>query len=287
MPISLLNELFAQLAGGALVVAVISFVFWKADDLISKSGKELLAKLIGQSINDPERSELRQALMTFLKQYFSTRLPVLTFIGNVALLTAASITILLIIYITRTDKLLEQLSSDSDALRFLLTQVIFNGFIVTYVVNHVAFSLYSELIDRFDIGPPRWSVAVILADALLKMLLFIGATIASYVLYAHFFGSFGGSAALAAHAAIPTVANGLRFENLTGVYLYSVAISSLPIFLISLINLLIVSRRTARLVQGLFFWLPFEGHPMRFIAVVLAIFAIIFYQVSSAVLTLM
>ena len=281
------NELLAQLSGSAAIVGIVAFLFWKADNLISKSGKDLLEKLVKESIKDPERSELRQVLITFLKQYFSPTLPAHTFIANVALFTIASMAILLVIYVSRTNGFFEQLESEPYALRLFLTQFFLNGFIVTYFVNHISFFVYSILIERIDLSAPNWNSTIIVSDVLAKISLFILASMASYVSFSVLAGSFGGNPVVAAKATVPTIAQGLRFENLTGVYLYSVAISSFPIFLISLINLLVANHSLRSFVSRFFFWLPFEGRPMRSVAVVLGIFAVVFYQVSSAAVAFM
>src|SRR5262249_47022610 len=158
----------AELAGGAGIVAIIAFVFWKADALISKSGREILEKLISQSISAPERSELRQMIADFLRQYFSPNLPAFRYVSNVALLTIASMAILLIIYIEKTAGFLAQLSSDPYALRLFLTQFFFNGFVVTYITNYVAFLTYSPLIERINFSSSTCSVVIIVADAVAK-----------------------------------------------------------------------------------------------------------------------
>jgi len=282
----ILQKIFTLFAGSTTIVGVVVFVFWKADDLISKRGTELLDKMINQSINDPERSELRGVLMVFLRRYFSSHLPALTFIANVALLTISSMIILLIVYLSKTGGFFTQLSSDPNALQLFLRQFFFNGFIVTYMVNHIAFSIYSYLIDRVDLNLPKLSAPIIVLDVFGKIVIFILATMASYIVFAALFGSFEGDYIVAVQRTLPTIAQALRFENLSAVYLYSVAISSLPIFVISLINLLVASRSLASFVRMLFFWLPFDGRPMRSFAAVLGIFGVVFYQLSNAVVSL-
>ena len=274
-----------NLSGSTAVVAIIIFVFWKADDLISKSGRELLEKLINETIDDPGKSELRKELIEFLKHYFSLRLPAHKFIVNVALLTSASVAILVCIYMMRTSGFFTQLSSDTYARQLFFTQLIFNGLVVTYIINHIAFSFYSPVIERVDTLATMGSIIVVVGDVLLKIVLFAVVTAASYIAFASY-GSFGGSMTAAVHAVLPTIISGLHFENLTGGYLYAVAFSSLPIFLICLINLLIANPTMSGLVRRLFFWLPFEGKPMRSLAVVLGLFATVFYQISNSALAL-
>ena len=281
-----LTRVLAELSGGAGIVTIITFVFWKADSLISKSGREILEKLISQSISEPERSELRQVIVIFLKQYFSPNLPARTYVWNVAILTLASMLILLLVYMDKTEGFLAQLASDPYALQHFFTQFILNGFVVTYIVNHVAFSAYAPLIERVDLSKPSWSTAIIVLDMVAKTVLFSLATLVSYLLFAALFESFGGSPITAAHATMPTIRLALRFDNITAVYLYSVAISSLPMFLICLISLIAANQSLGKFIEMFFFWLPFEGRPMRSIAVVFGFFTVIFYQIASALIAL-
>jgi len=299
--LTLVSDLLARVVGSVTIVSIIGFFFWNADNLISKSGKELLEKLLTQSINDPERSDLRRALLNFLNKYFSPNLGEYKFITNVALLTITSMIIMLVFYIGsmggffmdfyKNNAILYKNNSMqlfieyfNGAIPPFLRQFLLDGFIVTFIVNYIYFSLYSIFIERADLHAFKWNVATIFLDVTLKIVLFIFLTTIVYIGFAYYFGSFQGNVLTAAKAAIPTIANALRFENLTAVYLYSVAISSLPVFLILLINLLMENSFLRGFVSKLFFWSSFfEGHPMRSIASVLGIFLVVFFQVSNAV----
>src|SRR5262245_60820559 len=141
--LDILQALFVRLTGSTAIVGIIAFVFWKADNMISKAGRELLEKSINQSISEPERSELQHAMIAYLAGYSSTALPAVKYLANVALLTLASMAILLIVYFTRTAGLYAQLSADRGALELFLRQFLLNGFVVAYTVNYIAFATYS------------------------------------------------------------------------------------------------------------------------------------------------
>ncbi len=280
----LLADALSFLTGSTAVILAVVTALFNADTLISKRGRELIQKLIDQSIQSPERSEIRSALAELLRSYFGKDTPAWHFFATVAGFTLASLAVVLVAYLFKTPGFYTQLTSNWTALLEFAKQFLLNGFIVTFVVNYVAFSAYALVLRRFAELSLATGLLTLVGDVVVKILLFILVTGLTYLAFATAFGSFGGDVRGALDAVIPTIEPALRFENLTGVYLYSVTMSSLPIFLVVVIGLLAASPRLKKLVVRLIFWLPFEDKPVRFMAVVLGIFIVVFYQLARAVI---
>jgi hypothetical protein len=274
----------SMLSGSGIVAGLIILFFWKADDLISKSGKEILEKYIGPTIFDLDRSEVRAILGGVLKNYFSGRLPFRRFVINVATLTLVSMIVVFAMYASSVQGFMSQLYTDPYALSVFAKQFVLDGFVVAFVVNYICFSVHGVVADKAQKLASDHGILLVAADVIAKISLFMLMTVISYAAFAYVSGSFGGNVGSAVDAAIPTIQMGLRFENLTSVYIYSVAISSMPIFLVALINILASHPTFARIVANAFFWLPFEGRPMRSVAVLLGIFVVVFYQISRLAL---
>ncbi len=108
----------------------------------------------------------------------------------------------------------------------VMNQIIKNGFTVTFIVNCLAFSYYPIVVDKLAKGSLKRSLLFILLDTAAKLLLFIVIEFAVFALFAVSDQGFNSDSVAAVKAVPPTIAAAIRFENLTGVYLYSVAISS-------------------------------------------------------------
>ncbi len=253
---------------------------WKADVWISDAGAKRLYGAISRAVSTPQDSEIRNTLESLLDHYFSPDNGWLKFLKNVFILTLTSLIFLLGIYVTKTPSLVEQIFSTG-----FLSQFFGNGFVVTFFVNCFIFSQYKRLIKSFVSGSVIHNIALIGLDIVLKSIIFIILTLFTYYVFVLAFDSFGGDIRSVPKVAATTILHAVRFQSLTSVYLYSLVLSSFPIFVIVLIKLMLFSTTFAKLVQAFFFWLPFEGKPLRAISVVFSVLAAIFALAFSLLLS--
>ena len=149
-------------------------------------------------------------------------------------------------------------------------------FVVTFLVNCFVFSQYRRLLQSFVSDSVPRNLVLVGLDILLKATIFIVLTIFTYLVFAVTSDAFSANTRLVPGVAARTILHAIRFQNLTSVYLYSLVLSSFPVFVVVLAKLMLLSPGFARAIQAIFFWLPFEGKPLRAIAVVFSVFAALF-----------
>ncbi|MHA6162009.1 hypothetical protein [Pseudomonas sichuanensis] len=257
----------------------LALALWNADKLISAAGATRLYGAISQTLNAPETSEVRTVLESFLDCYFSPG-GGFRFFLNVLILTLASMIFVLALYSAHTPGMSEALTT-----RGFIAQFFGNGFLVTFIVNCVVFSQYKTLTNLFVINSILRNMLTIFFDITIKAVLFTTLTLATYMGFTLISGAFGGNIESLPKIVATTIIQALQFKNLTSVYIYSLTLSSLPVFVVVLIKLMILSPGFAKAIQATFFWLPFEGKPIRAVAVVFsalaALFALAFYILLS------
>jgi hypothetical protein len=128
-----------------------------------------------------------------------------------------------------------------------------------------------------------FQVPTLSVDIVLKVVFFSLITMIIYILFAHFDYPFNGDIDTAIKAVLPTIAYGIRFEGITSVFLYSTAVSSIPLFVVALIKLFANHPTLAAVVNSCFYWLQLREHPLHAVAVILGIFASIFIAVCILV----
>lgn len=263
-------------------VIVICATFWKADDLIlSDSGAKVIYKSIKSTASDPDNSEISKIINEFIDGYFSAGNGYGRFFLNVMLLTLSSLVIMLSLYTAKTVGTFNLLFT-----RGFLSQFFGNGFVVTYLVNFFVFLSYPLVIRKVTMAHTRKSLYVLFLDIFIKVALFMLLTAVTYMFFADFYGSFSGSKLLALQSIPATLHLAIQFKNLTSVYLYSILLSSFPIFVVALINIMRTSEKLSTFIRQTLFWLPFEAKPIRAVSMVFALFVGLFLLVLVAVLSL-
>lgn len=284
---SLLESIVGQISAGFLVVSTIGVSFWKADNLISEDGRKLIYQHITAAVHQPGNSAVAGQARQFLDNYFSRELPLYRFAGNVIVFSLASIFTVLCLYVLRTSGLLIQLTTDALARQQFVLQLLTNGLPVVVVVNYAGASFVQYSLGRQTPHQSQSIGDLLLREAIIKVLLFIALTILIYLIFAIYRGAFVGSPALALRAVRPTLVNALFFQNLTSVYLYSVAISSFPLFVVAFLNAIAARPRFARVVRAALFWLPIKDKPIRAISILFGIALFLFLTVAFSLLSLM
>ncbi|WP_095588029.1 hypothetical protein [Actibacterium ureilyticum] len=163
-----------------------------------------------------------------MDRYFSVSMPAAQFVRNVLLFSFASLLPVLMLYVLLAPGFAPALAAGGPALMRFLRQVATNGLPVVFAVNYVSFYLFA--ITKHAKAGPGDTASLVLADVVLRALLFPGLHALVYVLSADWFGSFGGNRSTALAVVSPTLARSAFFENISGVYLYATMISALPLY---------------------------------------------------------
>jgi hypothetical protein len=274
------DQLVAHITRGLGAVAILLATFWKGDDLMSAEGRKLLTAKLDSAIAAPSRDEAKN-VADILRMYFSGRLPPWRFALNVLSFTIVSMLLLMLVYVPLTPQFFTSLTTDPLQRRAVGTQLLFDGFIATCIANYVGFSIFAMRSEHHDFDPVR----SLFVDLVVKVLVFIVATAVIYVAYARIHGAFTGSDQAALKAVKPTVLLAAKFQNLTAVYLYSLAISSLPLYIAALAQTMADYPRFSAAIRLAFFWLPFHDRPVRSLAVVLGCFFGLFAMLASMLAT--
>lgn len=233
-------------------------MFFGADSLLGKDASKALSDAIDDVARKPTDSNAAKSLERFLDDSFSPRNGKGNYLLSIFLLTIFSLLFFLALYTARMTSLIDQLMSKG-----FLAQFIGNGLVITFAVNYFTFSQYKNLLSVFAKDSLLKNFIWIIADICLKFLLFAGLTTIIYAAFAIFAGAFHGSVVTATGAVPRTIWNALFFENLTSVYIYSMLLSSVPIYLVVIIKLMIHSSKFTSFVQQLLFLLPVKEKPIR------------------------
>lgn len=250
-------------APGALVLVAL----WESDRVISEDGAKTLYAAIDQTAQEPEKSRVAAVFETFLDEYFSPKQGWLRFLVWVFVLTALSLLIALGAYVYRMPDLYPQLLSKG-----FLSQFVGNGIVVTFAVNCIVLSQYRHLVASFAKDSALRNIGLIALDLVTKAVVFTVLTAIVYVLFTVWGGAFTGDVSTALHAVPVTIREALLFRNLTSVYIYSLALSSFPVFVVVLIKLLMSSEPLSQAFRKLLYWLPLRNKPLRAASIVLAVF---------------
>jgi hypothetical protein len=254
-------------------------MFFGGDSLLGKDASKALSDAIDDVVKSPNESKSAKSLEMFLDDYFSPKNGKWNFLLSVFLLTVFSLLFFLAIYTARVTSLVDQLLTKG-----FLAQFIGNGLVITFVVNYFIFTQYKNLISIFVKDSILKNLLWILADICLKCILFIVLTGLIYAAFAVLSGAFRGSVVNAIGAVPITIWNALFFENLTSVYIYSMLLSSLPIYLVVIIKLMIYSGGFYKFVQRVLFILPVKEKPVRAAACLFAGVLGLFGITASALL---
>lgn len=237
------------------------------DVVFSKATSEAITNAIRNVAQDPAQSAVSQDVTRFLNEYFPRGQPFRfwTYVFAMSLISMATV---LAVYCTKMPDLVPQLLT-----RSFLQQLLFDGLVKVVLVNAFAYYCCHYLIQGFVAGSPARSVALLVADAFCKALLFIVLTAFIYALFAAAGSAFGGSVDSALRSVPVTLREAVLFHNLTGVYLYALPLSAFPIYLAIIIRLFVLYPAFARGVQKVIFFMPIAEKPFRAAALVFFVFA--------------
>jgi hypothetical protein len=252
---------------GVVPAALLGLSLWNSDKVISEDGAKTLYREIEGAAKNPGGSRIAEVLEAFLRHHFSVDHGILRFLRNVLLLTLLSLFAFLAVYTYTTKGLVQQLLTTG-----FLRQFFGNGFVVTFLVNTIVLLTYPLVIAWFARDSLRRNLFLLLLDLIFKVALFFFLTAITYMFFASAYGAFGDDVMNALRAVPRTIGNAIQFRNLTSVYLYSLLLSSFPVFVVMLLKLMAREPKFARAVRGLLFWLPFKSKPLRAASAVFALF---------------
>lgn len=275
------TQWFSVAQAGIIPPILIGVAIWNSDKIKSEDGANLMYGHISHTAEQPSQSKISDVIDTFLKSRFSSN-GFMGFLLNVFILTCISLAIMLAVYTSQTSGFYSYLTSPG-----FLAQFFGNGFFVTFVTNCLILSAYPLVLERFVREGLTNAFLLMLMDQLLKIGLFLLLTAVSYIWFAEFKGAFNGSKELALKAIPDTVLLGLKFGNLTSVYIYSLLLSSFPLFIVLTIKLMANSDRARSTVQRILFWLPFKNKPLRLVGSVFAAFCGLFALLVSILLNML
>ncbi len=163
-----------------------------------------------------------------MDRYFTIDMPFWRFARNTLIVSLVALIPLLLIYVLLTPGFATHLLNNDAASGRFVRQVVTNGLPVVFAVNYLSFFLLAVGANARGRGP--MPTLYILIDLLLRTILFITLHALIYALSADWFGSFGGSPAVALQVVGPTLVRSAYFENISGVYLYATLVGALPLY---------------------------------------------------------
>lgn len=268
------------LAQSVFAPALIVGLFYGSDKLLSTAASKSIAEAIMDVAAQPKDSKWSAALQEFLAEHFPPRGNPGKFWFSVLLSTLVSLLIVLAIYSAQVSGLVGQLLTPG-----FLRQFIGNGLLITLLVNAFAYWQYRNLLQSFVSNSIARNLLWILADLCAKAILFIFLTAIIYCAFALTSRAFNGSVESALRAVPITVHDALFFRNLTSVYIYSLTLSSFPIFLAVIVKLFVLHPAFARASQRILFFLPLAEKPVRAAAIIFAFFSSLFCLILSVLLS--
>jgi hypothetical protein len=257
-----------SLVASATAPALFVGIAFANDAVLSKSASETITAAIRGATSPGQSQQALAAVERALDQNFPSKGQPGTFLINVIALTLASLLCVLLLYCTKMPGLIDQLLTPG-----FLKQFVGNGILVTLAVNAVAYRQYRHLLSQLSQGSGFRSWLWVAADTCLKALLFIGLTALVYVAFALTTSAFRGDVGSALRAVPITIREALFFRNLTGVYIYSLALSSFPIYLAVIVQMFVLRPHFAAAVQKVIFFLPIAEKPVRAAALVFFLFS--------------
>lgn len=171
---------------------------------------------------------------------------------NIALVSAGTLLPCLTIFLLRRPSALQGA---------MWTQVALHGFPVVFLVNLAMARVYTRHLDGLLSSSAPHNLFFLLGDAAARLALTILLTSLSFLLWTALTGAFAGSPASALKAVGGSFRFGIRFESLTGVYLYAVGLGAFPVFALGFLPTLATQRWCQALIAPAAYLLPMFHRP--------------------------
>lgn len=271
MDSSFVFPLFGKFFGALVIFTVLASFLWEWDRKILDAIAKILAADIDKT--KPDGAYAEQATKGLLSSIVGSDVSILSLASQTLMQTLVSLVVIFVFYLMITEGFAAQLWDDGVARSLLLQQFWSSALLIVLVVNYLSLSLLSLFRDSIVKSSPFQCLMCIILDLVFKFIIFVILTATVYVLFAWLRGSFGGDPDAAIASLPDTIQYALGFRNLSGVYVYSILVSGFPLFIILLMKLGVTSRLFAHLWSRVARLLPIENKPIRFLGIMLAVFA--------------
>lgn len=250
----------------------------KLDGVIGASGAKILYSAIDKTNASPEKSKINKVIGDCFDACFASNKGAFGFILYVFFITFVCLFTSLSIYTFNNKGLLDQFASVG-----FLRQLLFQGFLVVYIIHFLMYSYYPRLKNNFELTNEK-SISYLLC----RLLLLNVALFVLLIVFIHVaFYSLGWSGHTSLFSIITSVRDVLlpavSFKSLTGVYLYAVMVGMFPVFLITFIRLLVVSESFSGKLIRYLHWLDFKANPLRAIIKLFTVFVGVFSLLLSLI----
>ena len=275
------SDIVITVSNGGAVLGLIATAFWQADNFIGETARRDIVSHLYNAMDNPNKSVATKRIMQFYDHYLSPKLPWSHFLFNVLIFTSISMFTLLLLYLAQLNiHVFEYFTPGTESTAFW-TAFFMDGFLKVFLVNYIAFSIGHYFLHRLkSFRVWVWLMAIVV-DIFLKIVLFLLLTIISYYFFARLGLRFSGNTSEAINSVMPTLMHGLPFNNLSAVYLYSISISSLPLYVI-LTMIILANKPNWRMgIDKIFYWLPLSEHPIRLAAIGLGLVFGIFMSAAT------
>ena len=268
----------ASVLGGGLTFALgVGGILWKGDEAISAEARKWLTNWLKRLTADSPKQNLANIFASGFDRIFGcnyTRF-VATSIAFSFLANLFFFLTYLIVHPAFFWSLVEDEFQRAAVVRQFSIIVVF----VNIAADCICIAYCREVVAQMQRRWSWWRVQwYLVKDVLMKTLFFIAAMAFVFVNFAVTHGAFAGEPLSALMAVPPTLWRGLRFENLTAVYIYSAFVSSF--WLWSYVTSALAFRSIAvvpKALDILKFVLPLEEKPVRSMAVVMGTVAAVTY----------
>ena len=270
------------LTGGFAFATLVGGFFSKGDEYISEGARESLANWMKGLHIDQSRLSFPKMFAGIFDKVFGPDPIKPSFMLRSVLVSFIAVIVFLLIYVSRTPGFAESLFEDPEQRWAVARQLVSYSLGINLLVDWLSLAYCQSVVEQMKRSSSLASIpSYILKEVGMKLFMFCLLTTFLYVGAARG-GSFGGRIDLALTAVPETLWGGLRFHNITCVYIYSSLLSSFWLWggAISVVLYRILSKVPA-FVNFMKRTLPLDK-PIRSIGVISAMVALIGYYVAMA-----
>ena len=263
------------LAFGGMLLAF----FWKGDEAISAELRHWLSRALkGLDMPNPETRLARVFTAVFDRTFGADPLS-FRFISRSIILSLVAIAVFSATYLIMYPGFWSSLVHNPFQRQQVARQMFKTALLVNLAVDFLCLAYCRNVVFQMTRAPRLQALPIyLLKDLAMKSVIFIVAMGFVYVGFATTAGAFGSDVMAAAEALPLTLWDGLRFGDLSAVYLYSALVSSF--WLWGYLGSWLLIRAAATLPQFLaaIRWtLPLDEHPVRSLGLVTSLLGMIGY----------
>ena len=274
------ETLFGFAVAGVTFGGSILAFFWKGEEALSPALKQWLAQTLKSARVDAPSTEWPRIFGHVFDRIFGVDAFRIRFVLLAFLASLLSVAFFFGTYVLKNPAFGETLISDPFQRDAVMRQLTAISLFVNFGVDYVCLAYCREVVAQMERStrPARLPI-YLLKDAGMKVGLFVLTTGFVYTSFAAE-GSFGGDFKAALVAVPETLWGGLKYENISCVYIYSSLLSSFWLwgYILSWFAFGIAVRAPG-VVKALKWALPIDEHPVRSLGLVASVIATLSYWV--------